>query len=154
MTCPTGKRGWSSERQAKRGLRSIKTTHGTMHAYKCDTCPHWHIGHNGMLGDTWQPEFKPAPGYQRPTDVFTGFVVVGAHQVLFGTEVLTITGPPLDLRRGLADLELPEGLLHELIALDMPQATNTLLTATPEQLDQIKAAWASHHPTTPRTEGA
>lgn len=44
MTCPTPeKTAFTSERAAKKGLRSIKNPQGWMHPYRCGG--HWHLGH-------------------------------------------------------------------------------------------------------------
>lgn len=44
MTCPfPDKASFTSERQAKRALRSIKNPQGWMHPYRCGG--HWHLGH-------------------------------------------------------------------------------------------------------------
>lgn len=47
MACETGKRVFSSEGQARRGLRSIKHPHGNLNVYRCGN--HWHLGHPDPL---------------------------------------------------------------------------------------------------------
>lgn len=43
-TCPSPEKSkFTSERQAKAALRSIRHPHGQMQAYRCGA--HWHIGH-------------------------------------------------------------------------------------------------------------
>ncbi len=47
-TCDTGKTMFTSERQAKRALRSIRSdTPGRMHPYRCRD--HWHLGHSDLV---------------------------------------------------------------------------------------------------------
>lgn len=45
--CPTGKRSYETRAAAKagrRGLSGITSVEG-VHAYRCDACGFWHIGH-------------------------------------------------------------------------------------------------------------
>lgn len=146
MSCPTGKSEFNSENGAKRALKHpAGNNQGRMHAYLCGDCSSWHIGHGTQLGNTWREKLPRIEGYGRPDDVVAGFILVGTHQVVFGAVCLTMTGPPADDRR-LLDLDIPESLLDELTALGDQHVVDTLLSATPDELDQITNAWkAMHH---------
>lgn len=153
MTCSTGKREFGTERQAKRGLRALKNPLGVMHAYRCELGgEHWHLGHRSINnGPAWSDQpTPPIRGYGRPRDVFTGFIVVGAHQIVFGNLCLSCPAAPHKVdtgRQTLSELDLPDDLLMEVWEAGDTRIADTLLTATPEQLDQIRRSWASLHPT-------
>ena len=83
---------FASKRAAKKVLRKIGRTQGRMYAYKCGE--HWHLGHSNAIGSgSWQPQ-PELHGYRRPRDVFSGFMVLGPHQVVFGNVCLTCPAAP------------------------------------------------------------
>jgi hypothetical protein len=148
VTCSTGKTEFSSGRAAKRALKSIDNPQGRMHAYPCEEGGHWHFGHSNAIGSG--PMQGPAElrGYRRPKNVFTGFIVVGNHQVVFGNVCLTCAAAPHTVDPGkpsLLTLDLPDQLLAEVWEAGEQRVVDTLLTATPDQIDAIKIAWTNLH---------
>ena len=156
MSCATGKTEFSSRRTAKRALKSIDNPQGRMHAYQCDEDPgHFHIGHSSSIASGAFTKHVPARGYGRPRDIYSGFIVVGNHQVVFGNVCLTCPAAPhvVDPEKpSLLTLDLPDQLLAEVWEAGDQRVVDTLLAATPEQLDQITHAWNRRNPVASNTQ--